>query len=61
MEFAGESPVSVVCEMDATVLPQRREKEMPLTPGHAGGRSNPKALTRVGRAAVDSGPEPGRP
>lgn len=61
MEFAGESPVSVVCETDVTVPPQRREKERQLTPGHAGGRSNPKALVRVGRAAVNSGPEPGKP
>lgn len=35
VKFADESLVNVVCEMDATVLHQRRKKERPLAPGHS--------------------------
>lgn len=50
VKFADESLVNVVCEMDATVLHQRRKKERPLAPGHSWGPSN---LMLVARAAVD--------
>lgn len=58
VKFADESLVNVVCEMDATVLHQRRKKERPLAPGHSRGPSN---LMLVGRAAVDLCPAQGRP